>query len=61
MSVEELNLYWKLGERNLHVEKEKDNVIKISITFAKNFNTTNIYLDRNQAHLLKLFLEEHLK
>jgi len=43
MSVKELDLYWKLGDRNLHVEKE-DDVIKVSIRFGHS-KEANTYLD----------------
>lgn len=59
MSAKELNFYRAMDDKALVVHKEEDKVVlrvRFGIAGDESFK-----LDRNQAHLLKLYLEEHLK
>lgn len=55
MSVEQLRL--DSDSAILEINKESD---KFYVSIAHN-EYAAIYLDRNQAHLLMLYLQEHLK
>ena len=55
MSVQELLLIDSIGNE---IEiKFKDNEFELKLPYE----TPYVWLNRNQAHLLKLWLEEHLK
>lgn len=59
MSAKELNFYRTMDDKALIVHKEEDGVvlrIRFGIAGDESFK-----LDRKQAHLLKIYLEEHLK
>ena len=55
MSVEELKLTTRPADMSAKIEDDK-----IVIQVVDLDGLTRIQLDRNQAHLLKLWLEEHL-
>lgn len=58
MSVQELNFYWSHSDKAMVVAKEQDRVkflIRHGMSGEEEFK-----LDRNQAHLLMLWLQEHL-
>lgn len=58
MSVKELNFYWSMFDKALVVCKEEDKIkllIRHGIDGEEEFK-----LDCSQAHLLMLYLQEHL-
>lgn len=58
MSVKELNFYWPMRDKALVVTKELGDV-KLLLRFGMR-EEHDFVLDRNQAHLLMLYLQEHL-
>jgi hypothetical protein len=58
MSMNELNFYWSMFDKALVVCKEEDKIkllIRHGVDGEKEFKLNN-----NQAHLLMLYLQEHL-
>jgi hypothetical protein len=61
MSVKELKLVG-INKMNCNIQTvEKDGFIDFEFEFSdRNNHGSYLYLDRNQAHLLMLYLQEHL-